>query len=473
MTPKLRLCLSDMNNGVPNQAVRCFRVLVEDFFARVRERNPRIETKFLHVQPRNLQELPPNDCDFYLSSGGPGGPFDHDGEGWLDRYRSWLDHIVDRNIQHGDAAPGLLGVCYTFELLIRHFAVSDMVPRARRKFGVMPVYMTPEGEQHPLTSAFGDRLFAFEHRNWEAVDLDDRKLRELGGSLLAQESRDGVSKGRALLALDFAPGVVGTQFHPEADRGGVVAWLQKREQAEAFIEAYGSVTYQRMIRTLDNPQRLARTFSVFIPGWLTRRFNALAAERDWNLLETPSLDTHFFDGDAPSAAAIAFPSLLPGHTPRAPQLDFDDAAPSSDGHDFGHIAPHFDSSIPPLREELQPLQEELDPAALGEQVLGCSDEQLDRWVGGICGIGVLKGDGRWRAGLCPCSPGGGVAPCTPSRATHPAPRQRTQGLRPLVLCTLLTRFVDDARRIAGPHAPWEAARARGCPTACAPVAAPA
>jgi hypothetical protein len=45
------------------------------------------------------------------------------------------------------------------------------------------------------------------------------------------------------------------------------------------------------------------------------------------------------------------------------------------------------------------------------------------------------------SGALPLRPGGGVAPCTPSRATHPAPRQRTQGLRPLVLCTLLTRFV--------------------------------
>lgn len=371
MTPTLRLCLTDMNNGVPNQAFRCFRLLVEGFFAKVREKNPQLETHFIHVQPRNLNELPPSDCQFHLSTGGPGGPFDHDGEGWFDAYRAWLDTIVEGNIKHGDAAPGLLGVCYTFELLIRHFAVSEMVPRERRKFGVMPVYMTEEGMQHPLTAAFGDRLFAFEHRNWEAVDLDERKLRELGGALLAQESRDGVSKGKGLLALEFAPGVVGTQFHPEADRGGVVAWLQKREQAEAFIEAYGAVTYQRMLKTLDNPQRLARTFSVFIPGWLTRRFNAYAAERGLNPIDAPSLDTQFFDGDAPLAEKIAFASLLPGaQRSGRPQLDFDDVVTGPavfSQRDLREI-PHFDSDLPPLRDELRPLQEELDPAALGEKI---------------------------------------------------------------------------------------------------------
>ena len=69
------------------------------------------------------------------------------------------------------------------------------LPRAERKFGVMPIYTTAEGQHHPLLSAFHDRLFAFEHRNWEAIDLDEAKLRGLGGKVLARESRDGVSKG--------------------------------------------------------------------------------------------------------------------------------------------------------------------------------------------------------------------------------------------------------------------------------------
>ncbi|RYE87796.1 MAG: hypothetical protein EOO75_14035, partial [Myxococcales bacterium] len=74
-----------MNNGHPNQAMRCFRVLVEGFFAKVRAQNPDLEMTFLTVQPRNQHELPPDDCQLYLSSGGPGSPFEHDGEPWLAR----------------------------------------------------------------------------------------------------------------------------------------------------------------------------------------------------------------------------------------------------------------------------------------------------------------------------------------------------------------------------------------------------
>jgi GMP synthase-like glutamine amidotransferase len=350
-----------MNNGHPNQASRCFRVLIDDFFAKVRAKNPQLATQLVVVHPRNLLELPPEDCDFYLSSGGPGGPFDHDADSWLTGWRSWVDRLVEKNLVRGPKAPGLLGVCYSFELLIEHFKIAKMSLRSRRKFGVMPVYMTEAGMNHSLTSPFGDRLFAFENRNWEALDPDERRLRELGGAILAQESRDGQSKGAGLMAVDFAPGVIGAQFHPEADKPGVVAWLQKREQAEAFIEAYGQVTYRRMLDTLDNPQRLARTFTVFIPGWLSRRFNHMAADRGWNLLDEPSVDIPLFAGDAPLAASVAFPSLLPPtiHHPK-PQFDFDDDGAAS--------VPGFRDSSPPLSESLRPLQEELDPGALGESV---------------------------------------------------------------------------------------------------------
>ena len=357
----LRLCLVDMNNGHANQAMRCFAVLIERFFAQVQARNPELSCELLTVQPRNLGELPPTDCDLYLSSGGPGGPYDHDGEPWLDAYKAWLDSLVDGNLKHGPSAPSLFGVCYTFELLVRHFAVSGMEMRGTRKFGVMPVYMTNDGMSHPLTAPFGDRLFAFEHRNWEAIDLDERRLRENGGRLLAQESRDGVSKGRALLAFEFAPGVEGTQFHPEADKPGVVAWVSKRDQAQAFIEAYSYVTYERMLKTLDNPQRIAKTFTLLLPGWLTRKFNHLAEVRGWRLLDAPTLDLPFFAADAPPAESMARPSLRP----------FAAAAAAKDGGDsipkLKASSMHFDDADTIVDAAfLRPLEKELDPSVSDE-----------------------------------------------------------------------------------------------------------
>jgi len=281
-----RLCIVDMNDGHVNQAIRCFRGIAARFFARVTTTNPRVKCELLEVSPRNTEDDIP-DADLYLSSGGPGSPFDGDGKEWVNRYYRFLDRVADAAEDGGTDQQALFAVCYSFEMVIRHFKVAVMQPRAERKFGVMPVYMTTEGQEHPLTSPFNDRLFAFEHRNWEAVDLDTRRLAGLGGQLLARESRDGVSKGRAVLGLDVTSGIEAVQFHPEADRAGVVSWVARPDQAAAFKATYGEVTYQAMLRTLDDPRRLARTFALMIPGWLSRKFNLAALERGYNQISSP------------------------------------------------------------------------------------------------------------------------------------------------------------------------------------------
>jgi GMP synthase-like glutamine amidotransferase len=284
----LRLCIIDMNNGHVNQAMRCLRGLATNFFDRVNLHNPDLPCELVEVSPRDTNDPVPRDCDLYLSSGGPGSPFDGDGMLWSEDYGSFCDGVIESAARGGAEMRALFAICYSFEMVIRHFKLAHIGPRAERKFGVMPIYTTSEGQQHPLLSPFGDRLFAFEHRNWEAVDLDESRLRALGGALLARESRDGVSKGRALLALDIAPGIETVQFHPEADRPGVMNWVARPEQAAAFKETYGEGTYQAMLRTLDDPRRLARTYALVIPGWLARRFNVLAQHRDYCQLPPPS-----------------------------------------------------------------------------------------------------------------------------------------------------------------------------------------
>jgi GMP synthase-like glutamine amidotransferase len=289
----VKVGIIDMNAGHANQAIRCFGVLIDKLAVAVRAANPDVVVERVRVSPRDKDEPPPDDCDLYLSTGGPGSPFDGDGQTWVDDFSRFLDRIVDANTARDDA-PAAFCICYSFEMAVRHFGIAEVAPRTARKFGVMPVYTTDAGRGHPLLAPFGDRLFAFEHRNWEAIGLDEGKLARHGGRLLARESRDGVTKGAGLMAFDFAPGVEGVQFHPEADRPGVVAWVERPDQAEAFKLAYGLTTYERMLKTLDDPSRLARTFAMLIPGWMHRRFNRLAKMRGWAPLGAPVQDMSSF-----------------------------------------------------------------------------------------------------------------------------------------------------------------------------------
>jgi homoserine O-succinyltransferase/O-acetyltransferase len=298
----LRVCILDMNQGHENQAMRCFRSIVARFFRAVNQLNPSLRCELLEVSPRDTMRVIPREADIYVGSGGPGSPFDGDNEPWFLDYARFSEEMVAAARLKNEHQKSFFGVCYTFELMVRHFKVARVAMRDSRKFGVMPIYTTGEGQHHPLLRAFGDRLFAFEHRNWEAVEVDEGTLRALGGSVLARESRDGYSKGRGLLGVDFGEGIEGVQFHPEADRAGVVSWVARPEQAAAFRETYGEVTYQAMLRTLDDPNRLAKTFALVIPGFLVRRFNLLAPYRGYVQLAPPGTEdvlAAFSDGTPP------------------------------------------------------------------------------------------------------------------------------------------------------------------------------
>jgi hypothetical protein len=297
----LRIGLIDMNNGHANQAIRSFRGLIGTFLERARQTNPSLVAAIVHVEPRNRADLPPANCDLYLSTGGPDSPLDGIKESWYVDYQRFLDGIVGEQLRRGDEARAAFLVCYSFEIAVAHFAIAALEPRPR-KFGIMPIYPTEEGMADDMLKVFGDRFFAWEHRSWQATGLDEGKLAKFGGRLLARESRDGVSKGPGLMAFHFAPGIEGTIFHPEADRPGVLNWIERPEQQQAVRDAYGEVVYQRMRKTIDDPQRLARTYSLLLPGWLQRRFNALAPSRGWKPIDPPSYDVHTYEHPAESQA---------------------------------------------------------------------------------------------------------------------------------------------------------------------------
>src|SRR6185437_9370109 len=91
----LRLCLVDMNNAHVNQAMRCLRGIAANFFAHVAKANPGLQCELVEVSPRDTNNPVPRDCDLYVSSGGPGSPFDGDGQPWADDYGHFAEDVVE------------------------------------------------------------------------------------------------------------------------------------------------------------------------------------------------------------------------------------------------------------------------------------------------------------------------------------------------------------------------------------------
>lgn len=286
--PPVRVCLIDMNAGVKNEAIRCLHAAMAIFERQLRYANPDVALAVTIVSPRDKADAIPPGFDIYLSSGGPGSPFDSEGTPWGAQYATFLDSVYEAHDKGRADAPALMPICYSFELIIMHFRVARLVPRAEKKFGVQPQYTTEAGRNHPLLAMFKDRIFAFEHRSWDALEPDAKLLAALSGAVLAAESRPELhDKGESITSVHIGPGIESTLFHPEADRAGIHAWIDKPEQEAAFKEAYGTLTHERMMRTIAHPERIDRAHKEVIPGFLRRHVNRLAGLRGWHEIPEP------------------------------------------------------------------------------------------------------------------------------------------------------------------------------------------
>ena len=78
-----RLAILDMNQGYPNQGMRCIRQIASGFTGAV---------EIVEFDVRTKGELPGTDFDIYISSGGPGTPL-ASGEYWERRYMEMLDDL--------------------------------------------------------------------------------------------------------------------------------------------------------------------------------------------------------------------------------------------------------------------------------------------------------------------------------------------------------------------------------------------
>jgi GMP synthase-like glutamine amidotransferase len=283
--PPLKVCFIDMNAGVENQAIRCLQSVIARFEAELRESNPTLPIDVVTVSPRDTLTPIPRGHDLYIASGGPGSPLEGLGTPWYDDFRRLTDGLLEAHDRDPRDAASMFAICYSYELMAMHLDIAEVVQRDGRKFGVMPIYTTTAGRHHPLLAPFGDRLFAFEHRNWEVVNMDETRLALMNGAVLARESREGRDdKGLAVLAFNVGEAVETVQFHPEADLAGIFNWIDRPEQATAFKESYGDHTFERMLKTISNPERVARVHHEVIPGWMRRRFNAICAARGWDAM---------------------------------------------------------------------------------------------------------------------------------------------------------------------------------------------
>ncbi|MCH8495896.1 MAG: hypothetical protein LAT57_09760 [Balneolales bacterium] len=264
----------DLYNGVENQGMRCIKEILEF----TNKRFDGVEVRYDVFDVRAKNEIPDLSFDIYISSGGPGSPFDGVGQPWETQYFNWMDEIWNHNIV-SDSKKYVLSICHSFQLMNRHFDIAEVVKRKSDSFGILPVHLTDAGKRDPLFSQLSDRFFAADFREWQVLQPKMKSIQSLGASILALEKiRPHIPLERAVMAMRISDEIVGTQFHPEADPEGMLYHFSKEEQRKTIIKRHSTEKFQQIMDRLKGPNYLLPTYNTFIPGFLQLAIKNLRPE---------------------------------------------------------------------------------------------------------------------------------------------------------------------------------------------------
>jgi homoserine O-succinyltransferase len=260
----LKVAVLDLYNGVQNQGMRCIKDLLE-------KKDPRydhVDIQYDVYDVRGKSEIPNLDYDLYISSGGPGSPFDGIDQDWEPKYFAWMDAVWNYNLS-SSRKKYVLMICHSFQLMARHFDLAEVVKRKSDSFGIMPVHLTEDGKKDPLFSHFPEKFYGADFREWQVLQPKTTNLRSLGASILAiEKERPHVPLERAVMAVRVSPEIIGTQFHPEADPEGMFHHFANETQKEKITSKHGLKKFNQTLIRLKDPNYLLPTYNNFIPNFL-------------------------------------------------------------------------------------------------------------------------------------------------------------------------------------------------------------
>lgn len=258
-----RIAILDLYNGVPNEGMRCIKMLCGQFLSQ-----EGIEGQYDIFDVRQKNEVPSvDDYDIFISSGGPGNPLP-EGHAWEEKFYSFIDQVFNYNKVNNDKKYLFL-ICHSFQMASQHLGLGEVCKRKSTSFGVMPIHPQEEGMIEPLFDGLPDPFWAVDSRDYQLIQPNKDRIEALGASVLCLEKiRPHVPLERAIMAIRFSDEVFGTQFHPEADAEGMHRYFLKEEKKAAVIAEYGEEKYFDMLDHLEDPDKIMLTESVIIPNFL-------------------------------------------------------------------------------------------------------------------------------------------------------------------------------------------------------------
>ena len=263
----VRVAILDMNEGKPNQGMRCIREILNQFGD-----TNNIDLEWDEFEVRLQQQIPALDYDIYISSGGPGSPLESEGSEWEKIYFNWLDNLMVWNANDANVVKKkVFFICHSYQLACRHFKIATVCKRKSTAFGVFPMHLLPSGNDETVFSGLKNPFYSVDSRDYQVVEPNHNKLHQMGAGILAiEKERPHIPLERAIMAIRFNENMIGTQFHPEADAVGMSMHLQTADKKKTVIENYGQQKWEAMIDHLNDPDKIMWTYAHILPNFLNQ-----------------------------------------------------------------------------------------------------------------------------------------------------------------------------------------------------------
>lgn len=264
-TRNIRVAILDLYEGAANQGMRCIREILLNWAA-----VNHVALTCDEFDVRLALEVPDTSYDVYISSGGPGSPLESVNSEWENRFFGWLKAVEEWN-NTADSFPKkhVFFICHSFQLACRHYGVGNVCKRKSTAFGVFPIHMLKDGRDEPVFEGLRDPFYSVDSRDYQVIEPDHARLKEMGGKILAiEKNRPHVPYERAIMSIRFSDYFLGTQFHPEADASGMSMYLQREDKKQTVIENHGEPKWKSMVEQLQDPEKIMWTYQHVLPNFL-------------------------------------------------------------------------------------------------------------------------------------------------------------------------------------------------------------
>jgi GMP synthase-like glutamine amidotransferase len=261
----IRVAILDMYEGHANQGMRCLREILNQF-----AENNHLDLTLDEFEVRLEKQVPDLSYDIYISSGGPGSPLESEGSEWEKIYFGWLKKTEQWNNNAAQVQKKkLFFICHSFQLVCRHYGIAEVTKRKSTAFGIFPMHLLSDGKNEEIFEGLKDPFYAVDSRDYQVLDPNHNKLRQMGASILAiEKDRPHIPLERAIMAIRFNENMIGTQFHPEADAIGMSLHLQTEEKKTTVVQNHGIEKWQSMINQLNDPEKIMWTYAHILPNFL-------------------------------------------------------------------------------------------------------------------------------------------------------------------------------------------------------------